>query len=343
MFAKALCHTDRTDLNPSYYEGCVSDTGRQLRAEGRARGRGRHPPHRPLFCGDHRPRARAQPRLDDRPAPAARPPAARRDRDVLHEDRCRPAGRCVDARFARRRRRAVRRHYLPADGERAEGHPRAARVGLAHVRDDCVGDRVGQDAGVLHERAKLVSRRRWRRCPRRPPAAVVGSPPPPSAPPAPPVQIHATHAPGPHYYAAIVAVDPPHQKRCAYATGHKAPTPSTRPRPPDPSHPESTWRPHASKRGDPSPAPTPAPTPTPSPTHCPRGHTGRMVRELSRLADAEGLPCYLEASGEANRELYRHLGYEVVGTYAHDEPAEPDWPDMVHFYAMVRPARATTK
>lgn len=72
-----------------------------------------------------------------------------------------------------------------------------------------------------------------------------------------------------------------------------------------------------------------------------------MMRELSRLADAEGLPCYLEASGEANRELYRHLGYEVVGTYAlkyaHDEPAEPDWPDMVHYYAMVRPARAATK
>ena len=70
------------------------------------------------------------------------------------------------------------------------------------------------------------------------------------------------------------------------------------------------------------------------------------MRELSRLADAEGLPCYLEASGEANRELYRHLGYEVVGTYAlkyaHDEPAEPDWPDMVHYYAMVRPARAAT-
>ena len=63
------------------------------------------------------------------------------------------------------------------------------------------------------------------------------------------MQIHATHAPGPHYYAAIVAVDPPHQKRCADATGHKAPTPNTRPRPPDPSHPESacdrggSWRP----------------------------------------------------------------------------------------------------
>ena len=41
------------------------------------------------------------------------------------------------------------------------------------------------------------------------------------------MQIHATHAPGPHYYAAIVAVDPPHQKRCADATGHKAPTPNT--------------------------------------------------------------------------------------------------------------------
>ena len=45
-----------------------------------------------------------------------------------------------------------------------------------------------------------------------------------------------------------------------------------------------------------------------------------MARRTSDSADAGGLPCYLEASGEKNRSLYEHLGYRVVGQCVLSEP-----------------------
>jgi len=44
-----------------------------------------------------------------------------------------------------------------------------------------------------------------------------------------------------------------------------------------------------------------------------QGYTSRLMRAVSRAADAEGVPCYLEASSERNTRIYGRFGYEVRG------------------------------
>lgn len=92
---------------------------------------------------------------------------------------------------------------------------------------------------------------------------------------------HATHAPGVHYYVAIMATDPPSMGQ---------------------------------------------------------GHCGRLMRVVSRMADAEGVPCYLEASGEKNRRLYEHLGYSVVEQAVLVDDGQPEWKDEL--FLMVRHSNA---
>ena len=56
---------------------------------------------------------------------------------------------------------------------------------------------------------------------------------------------------------------------------------------------------------------------------------GALLRAINRVADSEGLPAYLE-TGENNRSLYEHFGYEVVGQTqldgGHRSDEEGEWP-----------------
>ena len=57
------------------------------------------------------------------------------------------------------------------------------------------------------------------------------------------------------------------------------------------------------------------------------------------MADADGLPCYLEASGPRNRSIYSHLGYvETEQCAVSVENDEPGSEPYTEFFAMVRPA-----
>lgn len=76
-----------------------------------------------------------------------------------------------------------------------------------------------------------------------------------------------------------------------------------------------------------------------------KGHGAALLRAVSRLADAECLPVYLE-TGPNNRGLYEHFGYVVKGETKLEIPAikggDPDgdsWPARP-MLAMVRPAAA---
>ena len=69
-----------------------------------------------------------------------------------------------------------------------------------------------------------------------------------------------------------------------------------------------------------------------------RGHAGKLMRAISKLADSERIPCYLETAGQRNATVYRRFGYAVTGTK--DVSIEDDEPGStpVEAYAMVRPA-----
>jgi len=60
-----------------------------------------------------------------------------------------------------------------------------------------------------------------------------------------------------------------------------------------------------------------------------KGYGGALLRAINRVADSEGLPAYLE-TGENNRSLYEHFGYEVVGRTqldgGHRSDEEGEWP-----------------
>ena len=63
----------------------------------------------------------------------------------------------------------------------------------------------------------------------------------------------------------------------------------------------------------------------------------KLMRAVNRLADAWGVPCYLETSGERNVEVYRRFGYEVVEKLKVPDPEDPD-DAFDEFFCMVRPA-----
>jgi ribosomal protein S18 acetylase RimI-like enzyme len=60
-----------------------------------------------------------------------------------------------------------------------------------------------------------------------------------------------------------------------------------------------------------------------------QGVGAALLRRRLRLADAQGLPCYLEATNRRNARLYARHGFEVLGIVE-----APDYPEIV---AMWRP------
>lgn len=67
------------------------------------------------------------------------------------------------------------------------------------------------------------------------------------------------------------------------------------------------------------------------PDHQGKGHGGRIIRAQTAVADAAGLPCWLETATEANVGLYRRLGFETWVEW--DVPGGGP-----HFWGMERPA-----
>lgn len=67
------------------------------------------------------------------------------------------------------------------------------------------------------------------------------------------------------------------------------------------------------------------------PEHQGKGHGGRIIREQTAVADADGLSCWLETATPENVPLYERLGFVTK--------AEWDVPDGgPHFWGMMRPA-----
>lgn len=69
-----------------------------------------------------------------------------------------------------------------------------------------------------------------------------------------------------------------------------------------------------------------------------QGHCSKLMRAVSGAADMDGLPCYLECSGERNRDIYQRFGYEVVEeqTLVVEDDETGSEPNG-KMYAMVRP------
>lgn len=67
------------------------------------------------------------------------------------------------------------------------------------------------------------------------------------------------------------------------------------------------------------------------PEHQGKGHGGRIIRAQTAVADAEGLPCWLETATPENVPLYERLGFETQ--------VEWDVQGGPHFWGMTRSAR----
>lgn len=67
------------------------------------------------------------------------------------------------------------------------------------------------------------------------------------------------------------------------------------------------------------------------PEHQGKGHGGRIIRAQTAVADAEGLPCWLETATPDNVPLYERLGF--VTQVEWDVPGGGP-----HFWGMMRPA-----
>lgn len=66
------------------------------------------------------------------------------------------------------------------------------------------------------------------------------------------------------------------------------------------------------------------------PGHQGKGHGGRIIRAQTAVADAEGLPCWLETATPENVPLYERLGFITqVEWDVHGGP---------HFWGMMRPS-----
>ena len=51
------------------------------------------------------------------------------------------------------------------------------------------------------------------------------------------------------------------------------------------------------------------------PKHQGKGYSSKLMNEMLRYIDEEGLPCYLETDGNKNISIYRHFGFEVVDEF----------------------------
>ncbi len=67
------------------------------------------------------------------------------------------------------------------------------------------------------------------------------------------------------------------------------------------------------------------------PEHQGKGHGGRIIRKQTAVADAEGLPCWLETATPENVPLYERLGFVTQAEW--DVPSGGP-----HFWGMMRPA-----
>ena len=74
-----------------------------------------------------------------------------------------------------------------------------------------------------------------------------------------------------------------------------------------------------------------------------QGHGGRLIRAVLRVADAAGLPTYLECGGERLKGLYEHFGFKVVGEAPLEMKGDVDgWPTHpIVYYGMIRPTQST--
>ena len=69
-----------------------------------------------------------------------------------------------------------------------------------------------------------------------------------------------------------------------------------------------------------------------------KGHCSRLMRAISRAADLDKLPCYLECTSERNCKIYQRFGYRVVGQYTVSvEKDETGSLPFEHLYCMLRP------
>ena len=68
------------------------------------------------------------------------------------------------------------------------------------------------------------------------------------------------------------------------------------------------------------------------PGHQGKGHGGRIIRAQTAVADAEGLPCWLETATPENVPLYERLGFETAVEW----DVSGGGP---HFWGMMRAAR----
>ena len=72
------------------------------------------------------------------------------------------------------------------------------------------------------------------------------------------------------------------------------------------------------------------------------GQCSLLMNALTRMADAEGLPCYLECSGTRARDIYARYGYEEKECFTVGIPNDDDGhAPFSEFYAMVRPAKSS--
>ena len=68
------------------------------------------------------------------------------------------------------------------------------------------------------------------------------------------------------------------------------------------------------------------------------GHLSTLMRAVTRRADEEGLPCYLECNGTRNRAIYMRYGFVEVGKYTFEvEGDEPGSAPFTEAFAMWRP------
>ena len=77
---------------------------------------------------------------------------------------------------------------------------------------------------------------------------------------------------------------------------------------------------------------------TVDPTAQGKGYGDQLIRAVSRMAFADGVHCYLEASGTRNQAIYEHLGYTSVDQkrLGVKETVDLQWADQEHVCAMVR-------
>ncbi|MDW3216596.1 MAG: GNAT family N-acetyltransferase [Ilumatobacteraceae bacterium] len=66
-----------------------------------------------------------------------------------------------------------------------------------------------------------------------------------------------------------------------------------------------------------------------------QGMGGALMRVVFEIADAEGLPCYLETETEVNVAYYRRHGFEVRTEW----DVQTDDSEGPHMWGMLRPAR----